>query len=313
MMREQRLIDLHHHHLPPELAAAVGDQLPPPMRGWSVERSIHEMDEAAVSAAVLVLAQMGGGELGLDARLARACNEYAANLAREHNGRFTFFAWLPLPDVDASLGELAYALDELHASGVGFFTSYADRWVGDAAFAPIFDELDRRSAVAYFHPRAPACCVGLIPGVPENYIEYPQDSARAAMSLLFSGSLARHRNIRWIFSHAGGPIPIYAARVAALTAHRSDIERIAPEGIVAELQRLHFEIANAAYPPAMNALLGFVDERQVYFGSDFPFVGVRENTRAFAALPLPVHVRAAIGFENALRLLPALDVRIGPT
>lgn len=295
-------IDLHHHYVPPSLAAAGADKLPPPVRDWSLRNSLSVMDASGVAKAVLSLSPMGGAEALLDARLARECNEYAASIVREHRGRFEFFAWLPLPDVDASLVELTYALDVLGASGIGFFTSYGNRWAGDAHFAQLYSELDRRRCIAYFHPRAPACCVGLIPGVADNFVEYPQDSARAAMGLLFSGTLARHRGVRWLFSHAGGPIPIYAARVATLAAGR-DLTRIAPDGIVRELGRLHFETANAAYPPAMNALLSFADASRIYFGTDYPFVSVAENVAAFCALDLDAGMRKAITSENACRLL----------
>jgi predicted TIM-barrel fold metal-dependent hydrolase len=305
------LIDIHHHHVPPRLAAAFPNSLPPPVRNWSPAASLAAMDDAEVTSAVLVLAQMGGPEsLALwDAALVRACNEYAAELKRRYPERFSFFAWLPLPDTEASLTELAYALDVLGASGIGFFTSYGLSWPGDPRFAPVFDELNRRGAVAYFHPHAPSCCANLLPGVLDNYVEYPQDTARAAMSLLFGGTLARNRNIRWIFSHAGGPIPIYAQRVATLCAGRADTVNVAPDGIVAELRRLYFETANAAYGPAMAALLAFVDSSQVFFGTDYPFVSVAANAEAFRALAMDDDIRAAIAYQNAERVIPLLPIR----
>jgi hypothetical protein len=38
-------------------------------------------------------------------------------------------------------------------------------------------------------------------------IEFPHDTTRAAISLLYSGSLARLRDVRFIFSNASGTIP----------------------------------------------------------------------------------------------------------
>ena len=46
--------------------------------------------------------------------LARRCNEFSAELVKDHPGRFAGFACLPLPDVDGALLELSYALDELN-------------------------------------------------------------------------------------------------------------------------------------------------------------------------------------------------------
>ena len=52
-------------------------------------------------------------------RLARACNDYGARLVQDHPTRFGLFAAVPLPDVDATLAEIAYAYDVLKVDGVG--------------------------------------------------------------------------------------------------------------------------------------------------------------------------------------------------
>jgi predicted TIM-barrel fold metal-dependent hydrolase len=309
-------IDVHHHHVPPAMAAAAaayaaktGTPVAGPIKDWTPERSLATMDANGVATSVLVLAQSTGvWDLGDPAslrRLARACNEHGAEMVRAHPGRYAFFAWLPMPDVAGCLEEIAYAFDQLGASGAGFYTSYGTRWAGDKAFTPVYDELDRRRAVAYYHPLAPACCNDLIPGVRDNYTEFPQDTARAVMSLLFSGTLATHRNITWIFSHAGGPVPVYAGRVATL-ATPPDLARIAPDGIVAELARLNFETANANYQPNIDAALDLVPVSHLVFGTDYPYVSVEANVKSFGTLKIAPDVRRAIARENALRLIPRL-------
>jgi 6-methylsalicylate decarboxylase len=309
-------IDVHHHHVPPEMAAAAAAYaaktntlVPPQVKDWTPERSLAIMDASGVATSVLVLAQSTGvwnlsDPTALRA-MARACNEHGAAMAKAHPGRYAFFAWLPVPDIDGCLGEIAYAFDHLGASGAGFFTSYGTRWAGDKAFTPIYDELDRRKAVAYFHPLAPACCNDLIPGVRDNYTEFPEDTARAVTSLLFNGIFATHRNIKWIFSHAGGPVPVYAGRIASL-AFPKDLERIAPDGIVAELAHLNFETANANYQPNIDAALDLVPLSHLVFGTDYPYVTVEANVKSFGTLKVSDRVRRAIARENAVRLIPGL-------
>jgi hypothetical protein len=70
----------------------------------------------------------------------------------------------------------SYALDTLKADGIGLMTNYGDKWPGDAAYAEVFEELNRRRAVVFFHPAAPNCCKNLVPHVPTAFTEFPHDT-----------------------------------------------------------------------------------------------------------------------------------------
>ena len=114
------------------------------------------MDRNGIRAGILSLAStpgvwfdVGPTEAG---RLARACNEYATEMMRDHPGRFGLFATLSMLDVDASLKEMEYAFDNLKADGIGLQSSYGDKWLGNPAYKPVLEELNRRKAVVYVHP-----------------------------------------------------------------------------------------------------------------------------------------------------------------
>jgi predicted TIM-barrel fold metal-dependent hydrolase len=211
-----------------------------------------------------------------------------------------------MPDVDSTLKEIEYALDVLKADGIGLNTSYGERWLGHADFKPVMDELNRRKAIVYVHPLAPQCCGNLMPGVPASFIEYPQDTNRAVMSLLLSTTLTRTRDIRWIFSHAGGAVPLLAGRINSLAKIQRTNADSLPDGIDFELKRLYYETANSAYAPNMAALLKYVPIGQVLFGSDFPYVAVTENVSDLGRAGLSVDDRKAIERDNALRLIARL-------
>jgi predicted TIM-barrel fold metal-dependent hydrolase len=309
-----RRIDVHHHFFPPAYLEPLqywGKQagfggLYTQQRDWTIASAVEDMDRNGVATAMLSISTPGVwfGDAAAARRMARLCNEYAATMARDHPGRFGLFAATSMPDVDGTLREIAYALDVLKADGIGLMTSYGDKWPGDPAFAPVFEELDRRKAIVYFHPLAPGCCGGmLIPSVTASPIEYPHDTTRAMVSLLAGGTFARRTNIRFIFSHAGGTMPMLAGRIVNALGGRKDLAEIAPRGIDHELRRHHFDTANSFYAPTMTALLSFVSASQVLFGTDFPYLTIGRNVAGMASLGLAPETMAAIEHANADKLL----------
>ena len=91
------------------------------------------MDERAISAAVVSVSAPGlwFNDVPFAQRLARSCNEFAAQMSADHPTRFGFFASLPLPDVKASITELTHAVERLHCDGVVLMTNYGNRYLGD--------------------------------------------------------------------------------------------------------------------------------------------------------------------------------------
>ncbi|HXC27313.1 MAG TPA: amidohydrolase family protein [Stellaceae bacterium] len=305
-----RRIDVHHHFFPPayldKVEEVVGNKPSPLMTGWSVTGVLDHMDKTGVATAILSMSPWGPHfkDVAQARDLARACNDYAAQTSRDHPGRFGLFAAMPLPDVDGALKEIAYALDTLKADGVGLMTSYGDKWPGDAVFAPVWEELNRRKAVAYFHPNTPECCGNLVPGAQPSMLEWPYDTGRAVVSLLLSGSFVKYPDISWIFSHAGGPVPALAGRIVNMTRARPDLAQIAPQGVMHELTRLYYDTANAYFASTMAALLKFVPASQVLFGSDYPYYTLEQNVDGLGEIALTQAERQAIDRGNAARLLP---------
>ena len=133
---------------------AVAGMVGPQFLDWSPQKAIEEMDKNGVATAIVSISTSGVwfGDKEQGRRLARLCNEYGVGMMRDHPGRFGMFAALPLPDIEGSLREIEYALDTLELDGIGLMTNYRRQWLGDPPFFPVFDELNRRKTVIYFHP-----------------------------------------------------------------------------------------------------------------------------------------------------------------
>ena len=308
-------IDVHHHMFPPfvqELWKKENVRTIPVVAQLDGRATLDQMDKAGVATTVLSVLASGGfsmPKLSVEEhrRLARLANEYGAKVRADHPGRFGLFAYVPMPDIDGTLKEIEYALDVIKADGIILSTSYGNRFLGDPDYKAIMDEFQRRRAVVYVHPGRPECCDALTPYVPGSFTEYPQDTNRTVMSLLFSGTFTRTRDVRWIFSHGGAAVPLLAGRVNSLAKIQlKNQAQVVPDGIDFELKRLHYETANAAYAPNMAALLKFVPASQVMFGTDYPYVSVVENAADLMKAGLSAADLKAIESETALRLMPQL-------
>ena len=200
-------IDIHHHLFPPNYRTMIASIGAGNLAAWTAEQSLAEMDKGGIQTSVISVSPPGVwfGDAAQARNLARTINDYGAKMSQDSPGRFGLFAALPLPDIEGSLREIAYALDTLKADGIGLMTNYGDRWLGDASFAPVWEELNRRKAVVYTHPNTPTCCTNLKDEVGAGTIEWATDTTRTVASLLFSGTARAIPTFAGFFPTAAAP------------------------------------------------------------------------------------------------------------
>ncbi len=303
-------IDVHHHYTSPALLALMKGRRTNQTfnENWSLAKSLDAMEQGGVATAVVSTSDPGVffGDYNAAQALARNCNEYQARMVADHAGRFGMFTTLPMPDVDMTLAEIAYGLDTLKANGVGMMTSYFGKYLGDPAFTPVMEELNRRKAVVFVHPLVTICCTGLVPGVPEPVVEYQSETSRTIASLFFSGTTGRFPDIRFIFSHGGGTVPYLVARFDRLFNSRPDLVKLMPEGCVPALRKLYFDTAQVYNPYALASLTRLMPDSHIVFGSDFPAASPRLTADGLAAFGLTPAALRAIDCDNALGMMPTL-------
>jgi 6-methylsalicylate decarboxylase len=312
-----RTIDLHQHVIPDfyweasnEDGNAAGGINPP---RWSLQGTIAYLDEAGIDVAVPSISTPGVhfGDDAAARTLAGRVNEFLAGLARDRPDRFGGFASLPLPDVEGSLEQLAYAFDVLKLDGVSLMTNAGGSYLGDARFDPIFTELQRRAAVVFVHPTASPDPIAHSLGLPDALLDYPADTSRAIAKLHYSNTFARTPDVKYLFSHAGGTVPFVASRFGIVD-EMNVIPGAEERGRFADtITRLHWDTASAFSDPVLHMLRSVSGGRDnVVFGSDYPYphddisIG---GLRALQQTPeLTDGERQALLGGTASRLIPRL-------
>jgi 6-methylsalicylate decarboxylase len=302
---------VHHHILPPDYLSALASvgitsSGGRPIPDWDIQSTLALMDRYGIATAITSISEPGifFGDETFRRELARRCNEFSAQLIKDYPQRFGALAILPLPDIDATLCELEYALDTLKLDGVVLLSSVDGRYPGDPLFDELFTELNRRNAVVFLHPTVPAINSELKLDLPPFLIEFVFDTTRAVTNLVYSGTLERCPYIHFIVAHAGGTIPFLAYRIAMGQIMLPGV----PQGALTYLKQLYYDTALSVNPNALRSLQALVDASHILFGSDYPFapeVAVSLFVQGIQNFDgFDEYARKAIERESALALFP---------
>ena len=312
-----RIIDVHHHIYPPKFTARNLKHLTddsPTFPGsfyqaWTPHYSLDQMDQQGVATAIGSVTSPGVwyGNAEEGRQNARDCNEYGAKLAQDFPGRFGMWGAIPLPDVDGSLREIEYIYDQAKLDGIGLLSSYDNgKLLGHPNFSPVLEELNHRKAVVFVHPTI-TCCAMPIQHLNRVQIDFPTDTTRTITDLIYSRSLMRFPDIRWIFSHGGGTVLMLTPRLSGAGLTPEERAAIMPNGFERELQKLYYDIASVALSPVpMAAVLKGIPRDHLLFGSDIPFFTIERIATAVKKFEVPAEDLRMIQRENALQLIPRL-------
>ena len=308
-------IDVHFHVVPPFYRSAVEAAGFGPARGafpdWTPALALGVMDRFGIGFSFPSVTFPGVQFMDPESarEMARRCNVYSRDIAASAPQRFGAFALVPMHEPQTAVSEIGYALDELGHDGVCLFTSYGNRFLGDASFDPVMAALDARAAVVFIHPTfsPPSQAVGLLPGFA---MEYPFDTTRAAANLIFSHTLERYPNIRFILSHAGGTLPFLAWRLSVSPLIAPQAMPMAPAKVREGVRHFWYDTALSPGRTAMAALEEFTAPERVLFGSDWPYANADVVAQAMNVYETPGLIspsrRSGIDRDNSLALFPRL-------
>ena len=307
---EDFYIDVHAHTFPDFYAEALRAAGISDIDGWkdpewSLESALKAMDEHRVKTEMLSMSSPGVSFLNGDkrAKMARRLNDFHAQLVKDHSPRFGLLAVLPLPDIDASLTEIAYAFDQLDADGVGLLSNYDGIYLSDPRLEPVLEELNRRKAVVFVHPTTPPGWKSFTVGLPAPIMEYLFDSSRWAESMVQNGTKAKYSDATMIVAHSGGTLPLTKQRVV----------KFLMEGKDDLFKTFSYELTATTEPEQIRCLMAIADPKLCMMGFDNPFMKPAwwgPLQKSLEAYDFPPGVLRSIQNGNALRLFPKVEARL---
>lgn len=200
---------------------------------------------------------------------ARVANDLYAELVHRHPDRFFALAAVPLPHVEASLRELARALDDLGMLGVTIATTVLGRSIADPAFEPFYKELNKRGTVLYVHPAGVGADSPFISRYNLTWpIGAPIEDTIAVMHLIMRGIPMRYPKMRIINSHLGGALPMLLQR---LDNQCKWAVPETPELPSLAVRRMWYDTATHAYIPALRVAIESLGPDRLLLGTDFPY------------------------------------------
>jgi predicted TIM-barrel fold metal-dependent hydrolase len=293
MTKNLNCIDVHHHITPAFYVDALksigitksyGQSFPE----WTPATSLAYMKTTGIGKAILSFTTQ---EICLknnpvSKTLTRICNDYLARVKKLYPGKFGGFASLPMLCPEAALNELHHALDELQLDGVILMTSYDCKYLGHNNFDAIFRELNKRKTTVFIHPSDTLEAYNSKPAISNGLIETTFETTRTVANLIYTETLQRYPDIRWILAHGGGNIPYISWRLSR-TGHIPKnknrpvmhtlydfLARSGPEKALSLMQNIYYDNALNRNGYMYRALQDYAEPSHIVFGTDFPMAKV---------------------------------------
>ncbi|KJS15481.1 MAG: hypothetical protein VR69_12970 [Peptococcaceae bacterium BRH_c4b] len=147
---------------------------------------------------------------------AKRVNDSMAETCRKYPGRFYFYITLPYQDMDRAMKELERCKKEMgdYARGIMFFSNINGKPVASPEFMQLYAAAEEYQLPILVHPASPLTDeVMKKVKLPVQLFGYTLDTTMAVVTLIFSGVLEKHPNLKLIHCHLGGMAPYMLRRM----------------------------------------------------------------------------------------------------
>ncbi len=264
-------IDAHSHFMPPEVAAQTAFF----KEFWSdADKQLRLMDEYHVDQALLLYPtsdahiNMGGWQ-----PLCAVYNQKISELVKIHPKRFIGAGILPVDAPSAIAGELR-RIQDLGLKWLSLASSYEGRYLDDPIFAQVFEFAAAQRMPIHVHPQImnPIGQERVHDPLLSPVLEYVFDVSMCVGKMMMSGVFAQHPQVKFVFAHFGGVLPIVKERfdtTYSMLRRRNFVKDIG-KNPGAFLSQLYFDMSGTRSAGSLQTALEMTDVQHILWGSDFP-------------------------------------------
>jgi len=254
-----------------ELNKGIMAALREPLR--DPEKKIKDMEERKLAFSVLSSTPFSFFyeiEDALSIELARFQNDQLAEMAKRYPETFAAMATLPLQVPDAAAKELDRVINKLGLRGIEIGSHVGKRELGDQAFWPVYEILEKHGLPMFIHPHHVAGMDRLQNFYLNNLIGNPLDTTIAAANLIFSGVLEKYPNLKVVLAHGGGQFPYIFGRLEHGYNVRPECKEKVKKSPRHFMKNFYCDIITHSQE-ALQYLVSLVGSDHVLLGTDYPY------------------------------------------
>jgi len=289
---------------------------PLPMRLYlDPQERINENKKYGVDVQVLSMPNPGPDRFGEEVavKLCEKFNDEVSKIIEKYPENYTGFACIPFSSVEKAVEEVKRAIKDLGFKGIMAYNNVNGKFLDSSEFYPIYKTIESLQVPIYVHPTIPIAAKLMGPEYNLNMIfRWPYETTIALTRIAYSGLLDMFPNIKFIFSHAGGMVSFFSARLELL--HEAHTEKLTGKKLkqpIETIRKMYVDLAIYGYIPAAKTVLSFFTPNNVLFASDYPFGpkgGIKlleVASEMMSKIDLPIEDKEKILEKNASSLLRA--------
>lgn len=266
-----KIIDAHSHYMPPEVAKNTAFF----KVNWSdIDRQLAVMDQNKIEKALLLYPtsdahlNMGGWQ-----DLCYVYNKEIAAVVSKHKGRFIGGGIIPADTPAQFLAELK-RIQDFGLRVISLASSYEGKYLDDEIFSPVYEFAQKNKMPVHVHPQ-------IIDPIGEDRVRDPLltpvlgyvfDVSVCVGKMMMSGTFLKFPDVKFIFAHYGGVLPLVKERFDTTYAmlRRREFVRDLSKPPSAYFKNLYFDTSGSKSPASLACALELTDAAHILFGSDFP-------------------------------------------